>query len=88
MDLESHRRWYDYSRARDAMLAATDTPTSPWYIVPSDDKKRARLNCISHILSSIPYEEIPYTPPKLPPRQKPKGYEEPKQQHRTIPQLW
>jgi polyphosphate kinase 2 len=88
MDLESHRRWYEYSRARDEMLAATDTKASPWYIVPSDNKKRARLNCIAHILSSIPYEEIPYTPPKLPPRQKAKGYVEPKQQHRTIPQLW
>src|SRR5271165_6414946 len=62
MDLESHRRWYDYSRARDAMLAATDTPTAPWYIVPSDDKKRARLNCIAHLLSCIPYEEVPYKP--------------------------
>src|SRR5271169_4167692 len=79
MDLESHRRYYDYSRARDAMLAATDTAASPWYLVPSDDKKRARLNCIAHILNSIPYEEIPYTSPKLPPRQKPKGYVEPKQ---------
>ena len=88
MDLESHRRWYDYSRARDAMLAATDTAASPWYIVPSDDKKRARLNCIAHVLSSIPYEEIAYTPPKLPPRQKPKGYVEPKQKHRTVPQVW
>jgi polyphosphate kinase 2 len=88
MDLESHRRWYDYSRARDAMLAATDTPASPWYIVPSDDKKRARLNCIAHILSSIPYEEIPYTPPKLGARQHPKGYVEPNQVHRIIPQLW
>ena len=88
MDLESHRRWYDYSRARDAMLAATDTAASPWFIIPSDDKKRARLNCIAHILSSIPYEEIPYTPPKLPPRQKRKGYVEPKQTHRAVPQLW
>jgi polyphosphate kinase len=88
MDLESHRCWYDYSRARDAMLAATDTAASPWYIVPSDDKKRARLNCIAHLLSSIPYEEIPYTPPKLPPRQKRKGYVEPKHMHRTVPQLW
>ena len=88
MDLESHRRWYDYSRARDVMLAATNTPASPWFIVPSDDKKRARLNCIAHILSSIPYEEIPYTPPKLPPRQKPKGYVEPKLTHRTVPQVW
>jgi polyphosphate kinase len=88
MDLESHRRWYDYSRARDAMLNATDQPAAPWYIVPSDDKKRARLNCISDILSRIPYEEVPYTPPKLPPRQKPKGYRDPKQTHQLIAQRW
>ena len=87
MDLESHRRWYDYSRARDAMLAATDTAVAPWYIVPSDDKKRARLNCIAHILSSIPYDEIPYTPPELPPRQKRRGYVEPKLKHRIVPQI-
>ncbi len=88
MDLESHRRWYDYSRARDAMLAATDIPQAPWYIVPSDDKKRARLNCIADILSRIPYEEIPYKPPKLPGRQKPHGYEEPKLQHQKIAQRY
>ena len=88
MDLESHRRWYDFSRARDAMLAATDTTTSPWYIVPSDDKKRARLNCIADILSRIPYKEVPYTPPKLPGRQKPKGYKEPKQKSQQIAQRW
>jgi len=84
MDLESHRRWYDYSRARDAMLAATDIPQAPWYIVHSDDKKRARLNCIADILSRIPYEEIPYKAPKLPPRQKAHGYEEPKIQHQVV----
>ncbi len=88
MDLESHRRWYDYSRARDAMLAATDTATAPWYVVPSDDKKRARLNCIADILSRIPYEEIPYTPPKLPGRQKPKGYREPTLRHQIVAQRW
>ncbi len=88
MDLESHRRWYDYSRARDAMLAATDTALAPWYIVPSDDKKRARLNCIADVLSRIPYEELPYTPPKLPGRQKPKGYEEPRLQHQHVAQRW
>ncbi len=88
MDLESHRRWYDYSRARDAMLAATDTATAPWYIVPSDDKKRARLNCIADILSRIPYKEVPYTPPKLPGRQKAKGYQEPKLKHQMVPQRW
>jgi polyphosphate kinase 2 len=88
MDLESHRRWYDYSRTRDAMLEATDTLAVPWYIVPSDDKKRARLNCIRHILSSIPYEEIPYTPPKLPKRQKAKGYVEPSHNRRVVPEHW
>lgn len=88
MDLESHRRWYDYSRARDAMLAATDTVTAPWYLVPSDDKKRARLNCIAHLLSCVPYEEIPYKPPKLPGRQKPKGYTESPMKHPVVPQRW
>ena len=88
MDLESHRRWYDYSRARDAMLAATDIPQAPWYLVLSDDKKRARLNCIADILSRIPYEEIPYKPPKLPARQKPKGYEEPRLQHQKVAQRY
>ena len=88
MDLESHRRWYDYSRARDVMLTATDTPTTPWFIVPSNDKKRCRLNCIADILSRIPYEEIPYTPPELPPRQKSKGYVEPAQTHQVIAQRW
>lgn len=88
MDLESHRRWYDYSRARDAMLTATDTPTTPWFIVPANDKKRCRLNCIADILSRIPYEEVPYTPPELPPRQKAKGYEEPVQTHQVIAQRW
>jgi len=57
MDTESYKRWYEYSRARDAMLTATDTEYAPWYIVHSDDKKRARLNCISHLLSLIPYED-------------------------------
>jgi polyphosphate kinase len=88
MDLESHRRWYDYSRARDAMLSATDTATAPWFIVPSDDKKRARLNCIAHLLSCIPYEEISYKPPKLPGRQKAKGYTEPRMKHQVVPQRW
>ena len=68
MDLESRARWYDYSRARDAMLAATDQPYSPWHIVPSDDKRRARLNCITHLLSLIPYKEIPRKSIKLPKR--------------------
>ena len=59
MDTESYKRWYDYSRARDAMLAATDTAYAPWNILRTDDKKRARLNCISHLLNMIPYEALP-----------------------------
>jgi len=66
MDLPSRSRWYDYSRARDMMLEATDTPTAPWYIVPADNKKRARLNCIAHLLSLIPYEAPPPKKIKLP----------------------
>ena len=65
MDTESYNRWYDYSRARDAMLEATDTEWAPWHIVPSDDKKRARLNCISHLLSQIPYKGLPRPRVKL-----------------------
>ncbi len=68
MDIESWTRWYDYSRARDMMLAATDTEHAPWYIVRSDDKKRARLNCIAHLLSLIPYEGVPRKKVKLPKR--------------------
>jgi polyphosphate kinase 2 (PPK2 family) len=68
MDLESFRRWYDYSKSRDMMLKATDSKHAPWYIVRSDDKRRGRLNCISHILSSIPYKKIRRDKVKLPPR--------------------
>jgi polyphosphate kinase 2 len=84
MDLESHRRWYDYSRARDAMLLATDTPFAPWYIVNADDKRRARINCISHLLSLIPYENVKQAPVELPKRQKPHGYAEPKNRRYNI----
>src|SRR5499427_4853267 len=72
MDVESYRRWYDYSRARDTMLKATDSKHAPWYILRSDDKRRAGLNCISHILSMIPYKKVPHTKVKLPKRS-PKG---------------
>jgi polyphosphate kinase 2 len=68
MDLESFRRWYDYSRARDLMLEATDSEAAPWHIVRSDDKRRARLNCVSHILSAIPYRKVPRAKVKLPKR--------------------
>jgi len=68
IDLPSRSRWYDYSRARDMMLAATDTKTVPWHILRSDDKKRARLNCISHILSMVPYKKVPREKVDLPKR--------------------
>jgi polyphosphate kinase 2 len=88
MDLESHRRWYDYARARDAMFAATDTPESPWYVVDADDKRWARLNCIAHFLSLIPYEEIPSQKVTLPPRQKAKGYKKPDHAFRFVPEKY
>jgi polyphosphate kinase len=88
MDLESHRRWYDYARARDAMFAATDTPWSPWYVVKADDKRRARLNCIAHFLSMIPYEELPQEKVTLPPRQKAKGYQKPDHLFRFVPEKY
>jgi polyphosphate kinase 2 len=78
MDLKSYSRWFDYSRARDEMFAASDTGFAPWFVVRSDDKKRARLNLIRHLLDRIPYEEVPRKPVKLPKRQKPHGYRDPK----------
>jgi polyphosphate kinase 2 (PPK2 family) len=88
MDLESHRRWYDYSRARDRMFRATDSNESPWYVVRSDDKCRARLNCISHLLDQIPYEDVPREKIKLPKRQKAKGYVEPVYPWRIVPEKY
>jgi polyphosphate kinase 2 len=88
MDLESHRRWYDYSRARDDMLQATDTQWAPWYIVDSNDQRRARLNCIAHLLGLIPYKEIKRHKIKLPKRQKRKGYVEPERTYRNVPQVY
>src|SRR5258708_18645717 len=86
MDLKSYSRWYDYSRARDEMFAATDTPWGPWFVVRSDDKKRVRLNVISHLLSQIPYKDAPREKVKLPKRQKPGGYREPDYPYRFIPE--
>ena len=76
MDLESFRRWYEYSRARDRMLEATDSKHAPWYIVRSDDKKRARLNCISHLLHMIPYSKVPHDKVKLPKRKTKDSYDD------------
>jgi polyphosphate kinase 2 len=77
MDLESRSRWVEYSRAKDDMFKYTDTKQSPWYVVHSDDKKRARLNCITHLLSLIPYDDLTPEPMKLPPRQVDIGYVRP-----------
>ena len=76
MDLKSYSRWYDYSRARDEMFAATDTAWAPWYVVRSDDKERARLNLITHLLGQIKYKEVDREKIKLPKRQKPDDYRE------------
>jgi polyphosphate kinase 2 len=90
MDLESYRRWYDYSRARDMMLEKTDTPHAPWHIVLSDDKRRARLNCISHILSMIPYHEIASEKTVLPKRSRKDRYDdhEPLTGRNLVPQKY
>jgi polyphosphate kinase 2 len=87
MDLKSYNRWYDYSRARDDMFKATDTPWAPWHAIRSDDKKRARLNAISHLLAQIPYHDPPRDKPILPKRQKPDGYEEPDYPYKVVPEL-
>jgi polyphosphate kinase 2 len=76
MDLPSRERWYDYSRARDDMLAATDTEHAPWHLLRSDDKKRARLNCITHLLSQIEYEKLPQPEVTLPKRSKKDAYDD------------
>jgi polyphosphate kinase 2 len=76
IDLPSRRRWFDYSRARDAMLDATDTRHAPWHILRSDDKKRARLNCIRHLLSQIPYKKVPREKVKLPKRSMKRAYDD------------
>jgi polyphosphate kinase 2 len=84
MDLKSYSRWFDYSRARDAMFEATDTDFAPWFVARSDDKKKARLNIISDLLGRVPYEEIREKKPKLPKRQKPGGYVETKHPFRFV----
>ena len=84
MDLESRAKWVDYSRAKDAMFEYTDTKDCPWYVVDADQKKRARLNCISHILERIPYEDVLPPPIKLPPRADRSGYIRPPLESQTF----
>lgn len=88
MDLKSYSRWYDYSRARDAMIQASDTAWAPWYVAHSDDKKRARLNIITHMLNLIPYQEVLRERVKLPKRQKSGGYREPNYQFKQVPNTY
>jgi polyphosphate kinase len=89
MDLRSREKWVEYSRAKDEMMRYTDIKHAPWYVVNADDKRRARLNCISHLLSTIPYEDL--TPPELelPPRQPDPGYVRPPMADQTfVPEVY
>jgi polyphosphate kinase 2 len=86
MDLKSYSRWYDYSRARDEMFAATDLEFAPWYVARADDKRRARLSIIAHLLSKIPYEPVKPEKIELPKRQKRRGYREPEHPLRYVPE--
>ncbi|PXX16978.1 polyphosphate kinase 2 [Paraburkholderia tropica] len=85
MDLDSYSRWYDYSRARDEMFAKTDLDFSPWYVARSDDKRRARLNIITHLLATIPYRKVPREKVVLPRRQKASGYVDPEHPCKRVP---
>lgn len=88
MDLKSYSRWYDYSRARDEMFAASDSPWAPWYVVNSNDKRRARLNVITHLLSKVPYEAPKRHKIKLPKRQKAEGYQPPEDTRHHVPAVY
>jgi polyphosphate kinase 2 len=88
MDLKSYSRWYDYSQARGEMFQASDTSWAPWYVVHSDNKRRARLNILTHILSKIPYEELPYAKVELPKRQHRHDYKDPDYPFRLIPDVF
>jgi len=84
MDLAGRERWVEYSKAKDDMFAHTDIPDARWNVVEADDKKRARLNCIRHLLDSIPYRDVPRETIKLPPRPEPKGYQRPPKQEQLF----
>ncbi len=88
MDLKSYGRWFDYSRARDEMLRTTDTSWAPWFVADTSDKKRGRLNIISHLLSVVPYEPLAPRDIKLPRRQKPQGYQDPQLPLKHVPTLF
>jgi polyphosphate kinase 2 len=88
MDLKSYSRWFDYSRARDEMFATTDTSWAPWFVTHSDDKERARLNIVSHLLGSIKYKDPPKQKINLPKRQKPGSYKDPNYPYKVIEQKY
>jgi polyphosphate kinase len=89
MDIESRRHWVDYSQAKDLMFAGTDTKVSPWYVVNSDNKKQARLNCIAHLLSRVPYKDLTPVEIALPPRQSDSDYKRPKlKSQRFVPDIY
>ena len=89
MDVESRKRWVEYSKAKDAMFAHTDRKKTPWYVVDADDKKRARLNCIRHLLGQIPYQDMKPVEIDLPPRQPDTGYKRPKKSiQRFVPKVY
>lgn len=90
MDMESFRRWYEYSSARDLMLKATDSKHAPWFIVHTNDKKKARLNCITHLLSMIPRGKVPHKKVKLPPRDLRMRYDDqtPLKRRHFIPEVY
>ena len=88
MDLESRARWVEYSRAKDAMFALTDIPEAPWYVVEADDKRRARLNCIHHLLSLIDYNDLPPPPLELPPREQGDYVRPPMSEQHFVPHVY
>ncbi len=88
MDLQSRARWVDYSRAKDRMFELTDTKLSPWWVVEADDKRRARLNCIHHLLSSVPYEDVTSAPLVLPPRQADSYVRPPQAELTSVPEVY
>ena len=89
MDLEARSRWVEFSRAKDEMFEYTDTDDSPWWVVESDDKRRAHLNAITHLLAQVPYEDVPSQDLALPPRQEDGGYQRPpRSSQRFVPEVW
>jgi polyphosphate kinase 2 (PPK2 family) len=89
MDVECRSRWVEYSKAKDVMFEHTDLADTPWYVVNADNKKRARLDCVTHLLSMIPYRDLTPTPPKLGPRPEPGAYQRPPIWEQTfVPELW